>query len=338
MDAISILNQTPPEQIFRTINNIVNPEERYTTHWMRAGGTVDTSSSVIKGVSVITAGVEAKGHNTRIDHQTLYTVLAAAQKFSDGVKVKIDHTSGFDGIVGALKNFHVFDTKLLADLHLLKSHPARERILEMCATIPETFGLSISFSGAPEVIGDRTYARCIELYSVDLVDNPAANPGGLFSAKPMTLTTTEPEDISKARKLFAAMSAMEPKQKTIFYRQHKATLEEAHNLIAAHDAKPKQQFSATQLADLAVIEEYESITDTASKVEFYRANRQAVDRYFREHSEKAVKYGKPAATGIKILDEHNAITDPAERVTHYKSNQRAIDLAFENLSRKQNQL
>lgn len=143
-------------------------------------GTVDAQKGIISGVSVITMG-EAKGHNLWIDETTLSQVMAAGQAFERGVKVKIDHKSGFAGIVGSLRNFRIEGEQVKGDLHLLKSHDAFDNIIELASDIPDTFGLSISFSGKPEKKEARKCARCTELYSIDLVDQPAANPAGLFS-------------------------------------------------------------------------------------------------------------------------------------------------------------
>ena len=145
-------------------------------------GEIDTDKAIIRGVSVITVG-EAKGHGMQVDEETLQQVKAAAETYSGGLKVKTDHFSGFNQIVGTLKNFVIDGEQLRADLYLLKAHDATERILEMAQLMPDTFGLSISFSGSHEESGDTTFARCSEIYSADLVDAPAANPTGLFSAK-----------------------------------------------------------------------------------------------------------------------------------------------------------
>lgn len=143
-------------------------------------GIADCEDSVISGVSVITEG-EAKGHGVYIDEKTLQTVKACAETYTDGVKVKVNHGSAFDSIVGILRNFRIDGKKLLADLHLLKTHEMCEQICEMADEMPGAFGLSIAFSGNREEIDGKQYARCEELYSVDLVDDPAANPSGLFS-------------------------------------------------------------------------------------------------------------------------------------------------------------
>ena len=147
---------------------------------------IDAEAGILFGVSVITEG-EAKGHGMLIDSTTLSQVAACITAFGDdGVKVKVNHWSGFDGIVGALRNPRIDGNQLRADLHLLSTSDARARILEMAAEMPSQFGLSIAFSGAAEEIPltdgqTATFARCSELYSVDLVDQPAANPTGLFA-------------------------------------------------------------------------------------------------------------------------------------------------------------
>jgi hypothetical protein len=143
------------------------------------GSKVNRAAGVIEGVSVITEG-EAKGHGVFIDQTTLEQVKACAEQFSDGVQVKVNHGAGFDSIVGVLRNFRIDGQKLLADLHLLKNHEMRDRLFEIAEELPGSIGLSIAFSGGSEKIKGREYARCAELYSVDFVDRPAANPSGLF--------------------------------------------------------------------------------------------------------------------------------------------------------------
>lgn len=152
------------------------------------GSSVD--SSVLRGVSVITEG-PALGHGLVIDSTTLAQVKACAESYADGLRVKMDHGTGFSEIVGVLRSFRIDGNQLRADLHLIKSHADFPKILEMAETIPGAFGLSIVFSGTPEMQGETRLARCLEIYSCDLVDQPAANPTGLFS-KNTTMENQEP--------------------------------------------------------------------------------------------------------------------------------------------------
>jgi hypothetical protein len=145
------------------------------------GSQVDRDAGILRGVSVITEG-DAKGHGMIVDSITLDQVKASAETYTDGLRVKMDHYTGIDAMVGVLRDFVIDGSQLRADLHLLKSHDDFEKILEMAENMPGSFGLSISFSGESEVIeeGQVPSARCMEIYSADLVDQPAANPTGLF--------------------------------------------------------------------------------------------------------------------------------------------------------------
>ena len=135
----------------------------------------------MRGVSVITAGIEATGHGIHIDDKSLQTALAVASKFPQGIKAKMEHSYGVDKIIGHLKNFRIDGAQLRADLQLLKAHPAYNFIAELIAKQPSTFGLSISFSFTGEVIEGKKMVRFEDIYSIDVVDRPAANPGGMFS-------------------------------------------------------------------------------------------------------------------------------------------------------------
>lgn len=149
---------------------------------------IDAEAGVILGVAVITEG-PALGHfdwsadeplPLYADADTLKGVMACASEYEGGLKVKFNHGSGVGDIVGRLTNFRIDGTVLRADFHALSTAPHRAYLFEIAATIPDSFGLSISFSGKPERDVSRAFARCSEIYSADFVDEPAANPNGLF--------------------------------------------------------------------------------------------------------------------------------------------------------------
>jgi hypothetical protein len=140
------------------------------------------SKGMARGVSVLTSGIKAIGYDVFIDDKSLQTCLQVAQGFSDGIQVKADHGSGVLAIVGKITNFRIEGAQLRGDLQFLVSHPSYPALREMVQQQAGTFGLSISFASVEEEIGGRKYVRISDLFSVDLVSRPAANPGGLFSA------------------------------------------------------------------------------------------------------------------------------------------------------------
>jgi hypothetical protein len=152
------------------------------------------SDDMIEGVSVMTEGPaithfvkDAAGNPIQltIDKTTLEQVRDASTKFKGGVKVKSGHVSNPGAIVAYLKNLRlaVVDgaNKLLADLYPFKSMPASIR--EAIDKIPDTIGLSADFEGQPVFAGGVALMRCQSLNGVDLVDEPSANPSGLFTKK-----------------------------------------------------------------------------------------------------------------------------------------------------------
>ena len=147
-----------------------------------AAGKIDAEAGVIRGVSLISEG-PALGHGVMVDARTLQQVKAAAEQYEGGLKVKLDHNSGAGDIIGYVDALRIEGKKLLGDLHLLQNSPHRGYVLEIAEKIPDTFGLSIAFSGPVEMSGDKKtmLQRCSEIYSVDLVSEPAANAEGLFS-------------------------------------------------------------------------------------------------------------------------------------------------------------
>jgi hypothetical protein len=159
----------------------------------------------LKGVSVLTTGM-AKGHNLQIDSTTLEQVKKCAEAFKGGVKVNENHGAGIGDIIGKLTNFRIEQSgdqqKLLADLTFLKSRQDRAKYyMDLASEIPDAFGISISFSGESQMNGqDFDLARCSELYSADLVQHPASNPTGLFSADCGCVTVDKGENINMENK------------------------------------------------------------------------------------------------------------------------------------------
>jgi len=155
---------------------------------------------IIEGVSIISVG-EAKGHGLFVDDITLQEVKACAESYAGGVKVNLDHGAGIRDIVGFCDNFRIIGGKLVADLNLLETAEKRAYVLEIAARMPDTFGISIAFSGPVRERDGRSFASCTELYSADLVQTPAANPTGLFSFTAKSVDTSAKEMIDDKTKM-----------------------------------------------------------------------------------------------------------------------------------------
>lgn len=147
-------------------------------------GQVNFDEAKILGVSLITSNLEAEGHNLFVDDTTL-TQLHALGKEMGQIPVTQNHEGGIEEVNGWIENIRFDGNKLRGDWCLLQTHPDTPTMLERAEKQPTTFGLSLAFKGDPKGVlhmGKRC-ARAEKLLSADVVKRPAANPGGLFSAK-----------------------------------------------------------------------------------------------------------------------------------------------------------
>lgn len=179
---------------------------RKLTKFKAAGsGSVDRESGIIRGVSLIHGGNEALGHGMFIDRKMVNQVVKFGKETGDiGLKARFDHPSAcFSSMgtqLGRFKNFRRSGDKALADLHIADfaatspQGDLRTHVLDVAEEDPEMIGFSIVFVQAEPVMvlakeGDDPespefslpHARIDSLHACDVVDEPAANPGGMFS-------------------------------------------------------------------------------------------------------------------------------------------------------------
>jgi hypothetical protein len=130
------------------------------------------------GVSILEVG-EAKGHDLFVDKVSLQTALKLMKGARNGVKVKMNHGSGLEAVVGFARNPRIDGDKLVADLRLLRNSPHYGLIKEMASEAPDQFGVSLAFVNESETINGKDYIRPKSIASADLVSSPAAT-NGLF--------------------------------------------------------------------------------------------------------------------------------------------------------------
>ncbi len=164
---------------------------------------VDRANGIIYGYSVLTKGL-ALGHNMTIDDTTLSQVVELGNKSPMGVKSRFDHpnasSTSMGTFLGRTKTFRKSGDRVLGDLHLSESAKDAPQgdiynyVLGLAQKDPQAFGASIVFKGKaePQLNKDGTekkddkgksltrLARLESLLASDVVDDPAANAGGLF--------------------------------------------------------------------------------------------------------------------------------------------------------------
>ena len=184
-------------------------------------------AGLITGCAIITYGV-ARGHKAWIDRRAMEQIEDKINKAPNGIKSRFSHPYLFDGIgtvIGMFRDARIDGDKVRADLHILQSAskaPGGDLaayILALAAEAPHSFGLSIVFT--PDHIGEQLFweehsvngpfrspdkanvnnyphIRLKTLDAVDFVDEPAANPDGLFRVKSAG-SVGEPDSQTAAR-------------------------------------------------------------------------------------------------------------------------------------------
>lgn len=170
----------------------------------------DYGAGIIRNVSVITRG-EALGHDGWVDRQFVSDVASAINATETGIKARFTHPGlSADGLgtqVGKLKSARFAQDQTFADLHIIPSaHNTpdgnlAEYVSQLATDAPEDFGLSIVFDtdldAQAAFVREHTFNgrfvspdennknnldhfRLASLRAGDVVDEPAANPGGMF--------------------------------------------------------------------------------------------------------------------------------------------------------------
>jgi len=169
---------------------------------------VDTEKGIIFGVAVVTAG-EAKGHGVSLDTSFVESAVEQGNAKKSGIKARFGHpnmcSTALGSFIGRVKNFRADGDIARGDLFL--SNESKETpngnlhgyVIGMAKNEPDMFGLSIVFTPGDsykvndgEVVkqgdegfadaGGDTFIELGKLHAADVVDDPAANPDGLFSA------------------------------------------------------------------------------------------------------------------------------------------------------------
>ncbi|KKN81140.1 hypothetical protein LCGC14_0323590 [marine sediment metagenome] len=184
--------------------------ENLKSNVVRSGG--DSGAGLISRFSVITRG-EALGHEMWIDRDFLQqTADAINANGRQGIKSRFTHPGlsgdGLGRFLGRVKDARVIGTQTFADLHISETaHDTPDGdlgsfVMDLAEKEPDMFGTSIVFSRSESdeaafiadhkdkrgrfVSPDRNnaqnfvHARLQELRADDVVDEPAANPHGMF--------------------------------------------------------------------------------------------------------------------------------------------------------------
>jgi len=285
----------------------------------------------LNSVSILTVG-EARGHNLKIDQTSLEQALKVAQSMKR-IKVTMGHGAPVTGILGYIDNFLIKGDRLLGDLNLFNTNEA-QFVEQLAQVLPEGFGISLTFSGVPEVMGSERFARVTEIYDCSIVSEPAANPAGMFSAfsavdmKKLQMNEA-PVEVKKELSEPAVVAVPAPEAPAI---ETPAVVEAPKAELAEmpEEKKDEQKMAEPTLTDIAAmltkligmltpkIEEDEDDEEMGYKKEMSKADDKAVTTLEKAKADAAGAVAVPAESSqplgrAEILNQFNAEKNPARR-------------------------
>jgi hypothetical protein len=205
------------------------------------------------GVSILEVG-EAKGHDLFVDKVSLQTALNLMSKAKNGVKVKMNHGSGLDAVVGFARNPRIEGDRLVADLRLLRNSPHYGLIKEMASEAPDQFGVSLAFVNESETIDGKDYIRPQSIASADLVSSPAAT-NGLFEEMVKFMEklgyVSGGKTIPAVVKQAVEEAPLDKKDKTNMENNYSKDIEDIKVRLAAIEdsMKPKEEMKKEEMAE-----------------------------------------------------------------------------------------
>ena len=205
------------------------------------------------GVSILEVG-EAKGHDLFVDKTSLETALKLMASAKNGVKVKMNHGSGLEAVVGFARNPRIEGDKLVADLRLLRNSPHYGLIKEMASEAPDQFGVSLAFVNESETINGKDYIRPQSIASADLVSSPAAT-NGLFEEMVKFMEklgyVQGGKTIPAVAKEAVEEAPLDKKDKTNMENNYMKDIEDIKVRLGAIEAamKPKEEMKKEEMAE-----------------------------------------------------------------------------------------
>lgn len=164
-------------------------------------GSVDAAAGIIRGAVVAKPNTEAVGHfaykhadgsidtnpknsigklQIKTDPQFIDELVASTRVAGGKLKVRIDHDDSIQSRVGYASNFRTEDGSIKCDLQVYKNSAHGPLVLETAVEDSANIGLSVEFEPSFEEKDGFAIFRAGKIFAVDIVDQGAITPDGLF--------------------------------------------------------------------------------------------------------------------------------------------------------------
>ncbi|MCL6503964.1 MAG: hypothetical protein K6T86_14870 [Pirellulales bacterium] len=244
--------------------------------WPERAARVDREAAVLRGVKIL-------GLHSRNGRRYLPEALAAAAPLYEGARVNVDHPQGpapqarcYRDRLGILRQVRAEADGLYGDLHYNPKHALAEQLLWDAEHAPQNVGLSHHVQARAAYRGGELVVEAIlEVYSVDLVAEPAATRGLFEAAGGQDAAQPGPDGPKAVPAAHAALDLASER-----FAMELAELSVSQLLEARPDVREavlREHVAATAEGELARLrEEAEALRTEVAQLRQREAQRQAI--------------------------------------------------------------
>ena len=340
----------------------------------REGGRFD--SGIIRDVAVITRG-EALGHGVWIDSTMLDQVVEAGNETGNGIKARFTHpgmsSDGLGKMLGRVQDFRVDGDQVLGDLHFSASSrqtpdgDLAEYVMLLTEEDSSAAGLSIVFdrdldasemftdyntdddgdfvSPDDQNVGGLPHARVMNLRAADVVDEPAANPTGMFYRQDLPAEAFAFLDFASgiSDDKPAALLGIEPGRARDFFQRWKDENDVSISLNDSEESTSMNENQENEAPEIepngdasreSILEELSRFTDSFGKangVEWFNQGLQFSEALELHCVELSKQVDDRAATVAELQAKIDSLSLGEERPIDQPAEQRTKKTKFESL-------
>ena len=296
------------ERIDKTENDMSVLDKIYRPEFVECTlGSIDIDKGLLLGVKVIQMGQINDTRPYFVDEETLRQVVELGNQSPKGIKVRYTHAEHGDAMgshLGRATNFRIEGDSVRADITFARSAYVSPKgnlagyVMSLAEEDSESLGMSVAGMLNTTQMSDESDAddmplRFYELYSADVVAEPAATRNGIFSVQ-------EEDDMKEELGVKVEVSVDDEKKRQSEMEEHTPKPVEAE----AHDGPEKGEADVDKEGEMK--EHYGDPEDKMSEGEDKPmvAEEESVEDKLEEDEEDMKSEKKPIAAAAKLFVEH----------------------------------
>lgn len=283
-------------------------------------GSIDMDKGVLYGVKIIELGEINDSRPYYVDEETLQQVVELGNNSPKGVKVRYTHVEHEDAMgshLGRANNFRIENGSVRADITFARSAFASPKgnlagyVMTLAEEDSESLGMSVAGMLDANRMSDEgdegtMPLRFYELYSADVVAEPAATRNGIFSIQEDNmkdqLGVKVEVSVDEEKRQESEMEEKTPREPGVEGGDKPSSIqasEDEEKVEASEDYKDKEEMTEEEEK---MMEEEEKMEEGEEKP--IEAEEESIEDKMEEEEEDKMSEKKPIAASAQMFVDH----------------------------------